>query len=199
MQIEETNIKVFNENEIKLLLNNIKDESLLNITKFALYSGLRINEILHLQVGNINYNADTISIENKNNFTTKNKRNKIIILNDKLKNLLNRMLYNDANNKSNVFTISSIHPLEKYLFTPENRQHPFCKNYITHKFKRELKKLNFSEYLHFHSLRHTYVSQLINKGISVNIVKELVQHQNIATTMKYVHIDTNILKKYANM
>jgi len=192
--IIETKIKIFSDIEIELLLNNIANKTLLNIVKFGLYSGLRLNEILNLQICDIDFVNETISISNKENFTTKNKRNKTIILNDKLKNLLSEVL----NQETNIFDIALNSP-DKYLFVLQNRNTAINKDYISHIFKKELRKLNLNEDLHFHSLRHTYISNLINKGTPINFVKELVQHSSINTTMKYITLNQTELKKYANI
>ncbi|WBL15108.1 tyrosine-type recombinase/integrase [Sutcliffiella sp. NC1] len=44
-----------------------------------------------------------------------------------------------------------------------------------------------------HALRHTHVTNLIEAGIDINIVKERVGHGNINTTDKYTHISHETL------
>lgn len=48
-----------------------------------------------------------------------------------------------------------------------------------------------------HDLRHNFASQLVSSGVSINIVKELLTHKNIQTTMKYAHLKPEILKAAA--
>lgn len=40
----------------------------------------------------------------------------------------------------------------------------------------------------FHTGRHSYATHLIQSGIDIRIVKELLGHENIKTTMIYTHI-----------
>ena len=43
----------------------------------------------------------------------------------------------------------------------------------------------------FHALRHTYITQLFHAGATVADVKSLARHSDIATTMKYTHVEKN--------
>jgi len=189
MKINDDKVKVFSELEIDLLLNNITNKTLLNIVKFALLSGLRLDEILNLKLKNIDFGNETIYIEHSKTGS------KTIILNDKLKNLLNEIF--KINNETNILNLALISP-DKYLFTSSKRNYKFAKTYVSGMFKKELRKLNLSEDLHFHSLRHTYISGLINKGVPLNFVKELVKHSSINTTMRYITLSKSELLKYAN-
>ena len=47
----------------------------------------------------------------------------------------------------------------------------------------------------WHTLRHTFASRLVNSGIDIVTVKELLGHSSISVTMRYAH--TNIESKRA--
>ncbi len=49
-----------------------------------------------------------------------------------------------------------------------------------------------------YSLRHTYATDLCNKGINIEIVRKLLGHSQIRTTQKYIKIDFLELKKVVN-
>lgn len=49
------------------------------------------------------------------------------------------------------------------------------------------KKLDF--YCTFYELRHTYASWLVQGSVSIYTVKDLLGHRDIASTMRYAHLD----------
>ena len=54
--------------------------------------------------------------------------------------------------------------------------------------KKALIKANVQSEGSVHTLRHSYATHLIQSGIDIRIVKELLGHENIKTTMIYTHI-----------
>jgi len=52
--------------------------------------------------------------------------------------------------------------------------------------------------LHPHTLRHMYATGMVNEGVSLPIVKELLGHSSISTTMKYYHVTRGQLIEATN-
>jgi site-specific recombinase XerD len=49
-----------------------------------------------------------------------------------------------------------------------------------------------------HDLRHTYASHLTMAGVPIPVIKELLGHSDIATTMIYAHLSPDIHKAAVN-
>ena len=190
ISIPQKEILSFSDSEIKLILNNIEDLTFKNFVLVGLYTGCRLDEICNIQIKDINLKDQILNIRNKPNFKTKTGKIRNIPISDELYSILQSMLGND-NNIINLFDP------ERYLF--QNKENvKFHKDYISKSFKKILRKLNLPEKYHFHCLRHTFITQLIKKGVNINYVKEIAGHSDIQTTMNYIHIVTNDLREAVN-
>ncbi|MDA8091024.1 MAG: site-specific integrase [Nitrospiraceae bacterium] len=53
-------------------------------------------------------------------------------------------------------------------------------------FCRAVEKAGLEDF-HFHDLRHTFATRLVQNGIDLYVVKELLGHKTITMTMRYAH------------
>jgi len=51
-----------------------------------------------------------------------------------------------------------------------------------------LKKTNIQKEVSIHSLRHSYATHLLEDGLNIVTIKELLGHAQITTTMIYLHV-----------
>ncbi len=65
---------------------------------------------------------------------------------------------------------------------------------VSKNFKKAVRKSKLSERIHFHSLRHSFASILVQKGASIYVVKELIGHSDISTTQIYSHTNLENLR-----
>jgi integrase len=181
----------FSENQLKFLIDNIENTKLKNIVLFASYTGCRLNEILNVQWKDINLNDNILTIRNKENFKTKSGKFRHIPISDNLYSLLKKIQIMSMENK--VY----LHSPDKYLFLSDKRN-ILTIDFVSRKFKLELKKFNYPDKFHFNCLRHTFITNLIKAGVNINYVKEIAGHSEIQTTMNYIHIVTDDLREAVN-
>jgi integrase len=53
--------------------------------------------------------------------------------------------------------------------------------------------------LHWHTLRHTFASQLVSSGVPLTVVKELLGHSDIKMTMRYAHFAPSLYDNAVNV
>lgn len=167
-----------NEAELNKINKFVNNSSLRDLFLTAFYTGLRLNELINLQWNAVDLQRKMITIGNTSDFITKSKSARIIPVSKSLLPLLQRI-----NEKSK----------SQYVFSNAQRM-PFNIDYVSHAFKFAVRDAHLSEQIHFHTLRHSFASGLVQKGISLYVVKELLGHSDISTTQIYAHLDNNSLR-----
>ena len=196
--------------EQKQFLQAVKGEIYENIFMIALYTGMRIGEILALTPDDIDLDNNIISI---NKTLTKNKDGKYILgkttktynscreipitmlfksnLEDALNNFIsnkNNLIFTHSN--GNIIAPSSINTAFKKI----------CKNAnihcIIHKTRRDKKIINLkTSTCNTHMLRHTFATRCIESGMSAPVLQKLLGHKNIKTT---INTYTSVFDKFRN-
>ena len=146
----------------------------------ALYSGVRIGELLALEWSDIDFKNNQIHISkqvlNKKVTTPKTiNSNRFIHIPDNVINLLRRL-------KSESVILSKI------VFCSDTGGYIKRNEFIEHWFKKAMKHLGHPDYT-FHCLRHTYATYLLSNNIPVKYVQEQLGHTSVQTTLNvYTHV-----------
>ena len=72
-------------------------------------------------------------------------------------------------------------------------------DFISKQFKKSVRAAVLNDKIHFHSLRHSFASNLVQKGVSLYVVKELLGHEDIKTTQIYSHLQKENLMDAVNL
>jgi site-specific recombinase XerD len=71
----------------------------------------------------------------------------------------------------------------------------YCGNYVSRKFKGACIAAGIEKEIHFHSLRHSFASNLVQNGVPLYTIKELLGHSSISTTEIYSHLNMDSLRE----
>lgn len=168
----------FSKEEFKTWLKHCDRTDVRNISIAAFNTGMRLNELLNLRWEEVDFKQRTINLSN-NYHTTKSKKNRYIPMNMTMLQLLTTMQSDNQSGK--VFKIES---KAKDVTT-----------FVSKQFKKIVQKAGLDEKLHFHSLRHGFASQLVQAGVSLYKVSQLLGHSDTKTTQIYAHLQsTNLLE-----
>ncbi len=132
-------------------------------------AGLRSCEAINLKISDIDFERKTIHIRQ-----SKYKKDRIVPLSDFMTRGLQKYL-------------SAEHP-QTWLFNGKTSSEPYSDKGMGWVFREALKKTSIKKEVSIHSLRHAYATHLIEDGLNIITVKELLGHAKIETTMVYLHV-----------
>jgi site-specific recombinase XerD len=162
---------VLGEKELMGLFNaitNLKHKAIL----FTAYSaGLRVSEVISLKMKDIDSDRMVIKI-----VAAKGKKDRMVglslVLLDALRNY-----------------IKSVKPRPMvYLFEGEVAGTMYAARSAQKVFQRAKEKAGIRKEVSFHSLRHSFATHLLEKGIDIRFIKDILGHFDIKTTERYVHV-----------
>jgi site-specific recombinase XerD len=137
-----------------------------------LNTGMRKSELENLEWADVDFDRRKLLIRVKDDWTPKTNEREIPI-ND---GLLGALQEQKARSKGS-----------KYVF-PDEEGGRIYKNRLRNRFMTLTKRCGFPEVTQVHTLRHTFASHLVMKGVDLATVKKLMGHSDIETTMIYSHL-----------
>lgn len=176
----------FSEKELDLVLNQIRYpdgfEGLRDKLIIDLFytTGIRRTELIHLQVGNINYGNHTLKVLGK-----RNKERLLPIL-----PIISQQIDAYLSERARIEPIKD----QAFFFLTARGvklNDSFVYRLINNYFSNVSEKVKKSP----HILRHTFATHLLNNGADINSVKELLGHSSLASTQIYTHSSLSELKK----
>ncbi|MEA2113602.1 MAG: site-specific tyrosine recombinase/integron integrase [Patescibacteria group bacterium] len=166
---------VLSHNEIEKILGKIQNFKHKILITLSYGAGLRISEVINLKVKDVNLEELVLHLKN-----TKGKKDRITIFPAKIKKDLNKLI---VCKKSNDYVIES------------ERGGKLASRTAQKIFENALKKSGIKKQATFHSLRHSFATHLLENGVDVRYVQELLGHQNIRTTQTYTKVTNPSIKK----
>jgi excisionase family DNA binding protein len=139
----------------------------------ALHTGMRRGEILNLRWKNVDLGKRMIKVEH-----TKNGKCRIIPANEHLYQVLAAIKRKNEN--------------AEYVFP--NPETGLRYTEVKKSFKNACKKAGIKD-LRFHDLRHTFATRLIESGVDLITVRDLLGHFSVRVTQRYTHPNQNKKKE----
>lgn len=158
----------------------------------ALNTAVRAGEIWGLQPGDLTQEGDLLVIRRQWDLivqafrSPKGKKTRHVPCNEVLRDELRRLMEGKTYKPDQTLFQSS-------TGSPVNRN-----NFDDRVFQRDLKESGVKR-IRFHDLRHTATTLMIAEGLDLKTVQEICGHKEIATTMRYVHLLGDAIKKAAKV
>lgn len=164
--------RIISQADTQLLLDtasNLKHRCML----FTLYGGgIRAAELLAVKLTDVYWDRNQIMIRG-----AKGKKDRVAILSKHLKAVL--QLYFDTYMPST------------YLYEGNTLGKPYSYSSLQKMIKRTKKKAGISRHITAHTLRHSFATHLMDSGVPLPYIKDLLGHKDVKTTMIYTHISTH--------
>lgn len=179
---EEEIEKIFELNKKRKDEMVLRDEAIIEL----LYaSGLRVSELVNLKYENIDFENRILKVLGKGNkerlvpFTSYARDSLIKYSNKTRKKILKKNMIEEdypyvfVNDKGHVLTTRGVEYILKNIETKAN--------------------LNIS--LHPHKFRHSFATHLMNKGLDLRIIQELMGHSSLSSTQVYTHVSNKHVRE----
>jgi site-specific recombinase XerD len=172
----------FTKQDFQKLFSIMKEAWLREVVVFAVLTGMRKGEIINLRWKDIDLDRRLINIQSNSTFKTKQGKRRVIPLSDVAYHLLQ---VKHGKNTS------------EYAFTLSDRK--ISDGWLSHKFKYYVYEAKLdNDKLHFHSLRHTFASWLVQDGVNIYEVQKLLGHSSVKVTEVYSHLAASELRSAVN-
>jgi integrase len=177
------------------LLNAVKGDPIEPAVYLGLFLGLRRSEVVGLRWKDIDFDKKLITIQNTVvRFSTISELEKTksrasrrtLFMPDTLKEYLEAL---KASQEEARAVIGRKYSEEEHVLQwPDGTS--YNPSYVTHRFKKVLKANRLPE-IRFHDLRHTAGSILLNDGLSIKQIQNMLGHEKSSTTLDiYSHLST---------
>lgn len=144
----------------------------------AIYTGMRLGNILTLKWENVDFTSNTINIKVKDRTKDGGKNLSIPMIQQLVEVLQAQPHINEYVFNFRGKPIKSIMSSWRSIFYYRDDNGVFTKRL----------KDNTLPYVNFHTLRHTAATWILKKTNNLRITKEILGHSDIKTTMKYAHV-----------
>jgi site-specific recombinase XerD len=162
--------------EVRRLLDStatLRDRAAMEI---AYSAGLRLGEVLHLKLSDIDSTRMIIRVEQG-----KGKKDRNVML---AASLLKTLRAYWKQERPRV-----------WLFPGQDGQRPLNATIFQRGFAVARQVARIEKRVSFHSLRHSFATHLMESGVSVRTIQALLGHRSLNTTQRYTHVAGDYLRE----
>ncbi|MCH8519766.1 MAG: tyrosine-type recombinase/integrase [Nanoarchaeota archaeon] len=169
--------QVLTKEELRELFSKITNTKHKLMLQLYYAAGLRLSEVINLKMKDIGFNDKTIWVRDG-----KGGKDRMSILPQFLIDELKEFCEKNTLDKNN------------FIFT-NIKGDPYSSRMVQKILERVKDKVSFNKDIHIHTLRHSFATHLLEDGVDIRIIQELLGHSDLSTTQIYTKIANEQLKK----
>jgi len=159
--------------EMKSLIDSIKNVKHKLIVKMLYGCGLRVGEVINFKIKDLNFKEGLIHV-----CLAKGRKDRFVKIPDSMKSELENFV--KGSNSSILFE--------------SNRGGKLTPKTIQLVLKNAVKKASIAKCVYPHLLRHSFATHLLENGTDLRVIQKLLGHSDIKTTQIYTHISQASIK-----
>lgn len=159
---------VLSREEINRIIESIRNKKHQLMISLAYGAGLRVGEVVNMRVRDVLLEELVLCVRQG-----KGKKDRMTVFSEKL--------------KPELYFLTADRSGNEYLFE-SNRGGKLTERSAQKIFDNALSATGIKKSATFHSLRHSFATHLLENGVDVRYVQELLGHANIRTTQIYTHV-----------
>lgn len=174
--------------EMNDLLDSIETQSSLGRRNKAMLelmyaSGLRCSEVVNLTLSSIDFSRQVLLIQGKGN------KARYVPFHDWASECLKEYINEDRN-----LLMDTTKQDHDFVFVNKNGK-PLTNRGVQNIVDRIAFCYDSTKKIHPHTFRHSFATHLLESGVDLRTVQELLGHENLSTTQVYTHVTNEYLKK----
>lgn len=174
-KIKKTTPVVLTKTEIEKLFSVIKNKQHSNLLRLYYSSGLRLSEALKLRVKDLDFNEDILWVRDG-----KGGKDRMSIFSKTLSQELKEFCkFKDKND---------------FIFV-NKKGDPLSHRSVQKIIEKAKVTADLNKDVHIHTLRHSFATHLLESGVDIRKIQELLGHSDLSTTQVYTRVSNEELKK----
>ena len=170
--------KIFNQDEIAAIINSVSNKKHKVMLMLSYSAGLRISEVVNIRTYQIDSKRMTIFVSQ-----AKGKKDRVVTLSPVLLVMLREYALQYKLDKKG------------YLFEGSQPGTRYSTRSLQEVLQAAKHKAGIMKPGSIHSLRHSFATHLIEKGTDVTMIQKLLGHNDLKTTLIYLHTSNQDLLK----
>nr|WP_253300456.1 tyrosine-type recombinase/integrase [Paenibacillus lautus] len=154
-------------------LHNLKHRAILYLTYS---SGLRVGEVVRLKTQDIDFERKTLRVSQG-----KGRKDRLTLLSETAMDIVQPYLQQEKP--------------EKWMFPGQHPERHITERTVQKVFEQARTASGIQKKVSIHALRHSFATHLLEGGINIRFIQELLGHQSVRTTERYTHVSVKDIRR----